>query len=54
MQALMDAARDHGLRTIEGSVLAENEGMLHLMAELGFTAHVAPDDPAVMNVERTL
>ncbi|MCC0048109.1 MAG: bifunctional acetate--CoA ligase family protein/GNAT family N-acetyltransferase [Rhodobiaceae bacterium] len=54
MQALMDAARDHGLRNIEGAVLSENEGMLHLMKELGFTAHVSPEDPAVMNVERAL
>ncbi|MCC0014700.1 MAG: bifunctional acetate--CoA ligase family protein/GNAT family N-acetyltransferase [Rhodobiaceae bacterium] len=54
MKALLDAARDHGMRTIEGAVLAENEGMLQLMGELGFTIHTSPDDPAIMNVERWL
>ena len=54
MKALMDAARQHGLDVIEGSVLAENTGMLHLMDELGFYAEPSPGDRAVMLVERRL
>ncbi len=54
MQALIDAARDHGLDRIIGTVLKENEDMLQLMAELGFTVSRIPDDPGVLLVERSL
>jgi len=54
MQALMDAARDHGLTKMEGSVLKDNAPMLKLMKELGFTSSRDPDDPGVVLVERPL
>ncbi|MFN0263791.1 GNAT family N-acetyltransferase [Tepidamorphus sp. 3E244] len=54
MIALMDAARDQGLRAIEGTVLAKNGGMMQLMEGLGFATRHDPDDPDVMIVERAL
>lgn len=54
MQNLIDAARDHGLRQMEGQVLAENKGMLAMMSALGFSRRRDPDDPALVRVERDL
>lgn len=54
MKALLDAARFHNLQIIEGSVLAQNKGMLQLMDELGFSAMRSPDDRDVYLVERRL
>lgn len=54
MKALMDAARDHGLTRIEGTVLRENAPMLLLMKELGFQQSRSPDDPDVVSVDRWL
>jgi acetyltransferase len=54
MKGLFDAARDHDLDKIEGSVLRENTPMLHLMEELGFTVTPDPDDRDVVIVERWL
>ena len=54
MKALLDAARYHDLSVIEGSVLAENKGMLKLMEELGFSASRSPEDRDVYVVERRL
>ena len=54
MKALMEAARDRGLTVIEGTVLRENEAMLHLMEELGFNITQSPDERDIMIVERDL
>jgi acetyltransferase len=54
MQALMDAARDHGLTVMEGTVLAENRAMLTLMGELGFSVTRSSDDKDLCQVERWL
>ncbi|MDJ0630757.1 MAG: bifunctional acetate--CoA ligase family protein/GNAT family N-acetyltransferase [Rhodobacter sp.] len=54
MKALMDAARDHGLTRIEGTVLRNNAPMLDLMDELGFVQSRIPDDPDAVMVERWL
>lgn len=54
MKALMDAARDHGLEVIEGTVLTENTGMLKLTAGLGFRQTPDPEDREIMRVERAL
>lgn len=54
MKALMDAARDHSLTRIEGTVLKDNRPMLLLMQELGFTRTSVPDDPEIYAVERWL
>ncbi len=54
MQALMEAARAHGLTRIEGIVLRHNDPMLKLMDDLGFTISGDPDDRDQMIVERWL
>jgi acetyltransferase len=54
MKALMEAAREHGLNSIEGSVLARNKPMLNMMTELGFTIRKDPEQDDVVQVERTL
>ena len=54
MKALMDAAREHDLNVIEGSVLANNHEMLHLMKDLGFSVSASTDDKDVVQVERRL
>jgi acetyltransferase len=54
MQTLMEAARNRGVKVIEGEVLSDNHRMLSLMAQLGFSIATSPDDPGVKNVERWL
>lgn len=54
MTALMAAARDQGLRRIEGAVLKENTGMLRLMDDLGFRQDPDPDDRDLVLVGRDL
>jgi acetyltransferase len=54
MKGLFRAARDHGLTTIEGTVLRNNAPMLKLMEALGFTTRRDPDDAELVIVERTL
>ena len=54
MKALMEAARDHGLTRIEGTVLRENASMLMLMKELGFAQSRSTEDPELVVVERWL
>jgi acetyltransferase len=46
MKALLDVAEASGLETMEGEVLAENEPMLQLVAELGFqiSPHAEAED----------
>jgi acetyltransferase len=54
MISLMDVAREKGLRTIEGDVLANNHNMLKLMAALGFAVTANEEDPALKRVVKTL
>lgn len=54
MQALMDAARDHRLTMMEGSVLAANRSMLVLMSDLGFTIEASKEQPDMRTVQRRL
>jgi acetyltransferase len=54
MTRLMNVARDRGLDTIEGDILADNAPMLHLMRKLGFSTRAAPDDPTLMIAARPL
>lgn len=54
MKALMEAARDHGLTRIEGTVLRRNDAMLSLMRDLGFEVLPVPDDPEIAAVRRGL
>jgi len=44
MQALIEAARQRGLREMIGFVLADNAPMLRLAGRLGFTSSRDPDD----------
>ena len=54
MKGLMELARYHGLRTLEGAVLADNHDMLALMRSLGFTIAHDPDDESLRTVEHWL
>jgi acetyltransferase len=54
MEALMDAARQRGIRVMEGEVLKENARMLSLMKSLGFSVRLSDDDPGLRIVERHL
>jgi acetyltransferase len=50
MRRLIAIARDRGLVRMEGWVLAGNAPMLRMCAELGFTDHAVPGDPATRRV----
>jgi acetyltransferase len=52
MISLMEAARDQGLKTIEGEVLNNNHNMLKLMNRLGFTAETSEDQRTVKVTKR--
>ncbi len=54
MNALMSAARDAGYRSMTGSVLRENDGMLRLASRLNFELRPDPEDPAIVKVARAL
>lgn len=54
MNSLMDAARDKGLKVIEGEVLNNNHNMLKLMNRLGFGMHGSEDDHAIMKGSKVL
>ena len=53
MKRLMEAAREQGLTTIRGQVLADNEPMLGLMEALGFMINLT-DDESMVEVSRRL
>ncbi|MCE5182244.1 MAG: bifunctional acetate--CoA ligase family protein/GNAT family N-acetyltransferase [Betaproteobacteria bacterium] len=54
MAGLIDAARDKGLKIMEGEVLASNHNMLKLVGTLGFIATTSEEDPAIKHVSRPL
>jgi acetyltransferase len=54
MSQLMEAARDRGLRTMEGDVLADNHEMLLLVRSLDFTIRPSEEDPTVKRVLKRL
>jgi len=47
MEQLFDAAREKGLKVMEGEIFANNTNMLKLMAKLGFELSPHAEDPAV-------
>jgi len=47
LTALIDAAKQRGLKEMEGFVLAANKPMLGLAARVGFSVAIDPDDRAV-------
>ncbi len=54
MKHMIAYAREHGLKTVSGQVLAENSTMLQMCSELGFQTRLDPDEPGVYHVELTL
>jgi RimJ/RimL family protein N-acetyltransferase len=54
MRHMIDYAREHGLKTVRGQVLAENTTMLQMCGELGFHASDDPLERGVMRVELPL
>ena len=54
MQRLIDVARDRGLKTMEGEVMANNREMLKLADKLGFRAKPSEEDSHLMVVSRRL
>ena len=54
MMQLMEAARNRGLETMEGLVLASNHKMLSLMAALGFRIEAAAGEPTLRRVVNQL
>jgi acetyltransferase len=50
MRALIDAARSHGFKAIEGLVLRENTGMLDFVKSLGFRVESAPEDDSAVRI----
>jgi len=53
MNRLLDAAREQGLATLRGQVLAENEAMLGMMEKLDFRISLT-DDESVCEVSRVI
>jgi acetyltransferase len=54
MEALLDAARQHGFETMEGLVLGSNTAMLHFVRMLGFDAQRQPYEPTMVRVVKRL
>jgi acetyltransferase len=54
MRAIIEAARNKGLRRIEGYVLGSNARMLGLMTYLGFKVETDRDDPSMKIVGMSL
>ncbi|MGD8609264.1 MAG: bifunctional acetate--CoA ligase family protein/GNAT family N-acetyltransferase [Myxococcales bacterium] len=54
MRQLMNAAKDRGIKRIEGQVLKDNVEMLGLMEFLGFESAPNADEPSVVDVYRVL
>ena len=54
MEALIRAAREHGVRSMEGLVLRDNGHMLHFVQAFGFAQFEDPHGPAVLRVVKRL
>jgi acetyltransferase len=54
MRALFDAAREKGLKRMEGYVLQHNSRMLRLMASLGFDTRTSAEDPTLKHVVKRI
>ena len=54
MDALIDAARARGFRTLEGLVLSENTDMLDFVKSLGFEVEPMHEYPATVRVVKRL
>lgn len=54
MEALIRAARERGLTSMEGLVLRNNPVMLRFARALGFEVHSAPEDPLTLRIVKAL
>jgi acetyltransferase len=54
MNALMDAARQRGLKVMDGEILTENRSMRALAKRLGFNIHTNKDDMSVLAANKLL
>jgi acetyltransferase len=54
MVALMEAAREKGLNSIEGEVLSNNHNMIKLMTRMGFASKTSEDDQSIIKVSKDL
>jgi acetyltransferase len=54
LRSLMEAARDRGLRTMEGETMSTNDPMRTLAERLGFTVRTSPEDPTILLMTRRL
>lgn len=54
MTALMDAARESGLKMMQGEVLSQNSQMLKLMKNLNFTIETSKEDDSIKSVYKLL
>ena len=54
MTRLIDIARQRGIGELTGEVLRENEPMLQMCRELGFSMVPQPADPAIVLVKKIL
>ena len=54
MTVLMDAARERGLKVMQGEVLSQNSHMLKLMKNLGFTIETSKEDDSIKSVYKLL
>ena len=54
MDALIDTARQRGLRMMEGEVMASNHNMLSFVRALGFAVSTSEDDNNTKLVRKSL
>ena len=54
MNALIEAARQRGIKRMEGEILADNHNMLKLTKHLGFSHHANSDDPGIRDAIKLL
>lgn len=54
MSSLIEAAREKGLKVMEGEVLSKNRDMLKLVTSLGFTSVTCEDDRSIKKVSKLL
>ena len=54
MRALIEAARQRGIKKMEGEILANNNNMLKLTENLGFSLQANSDDPGIRDAMKLL
>ncbi|WP_133128415.1 bifunctional acetate--CoA ligase family protein/GNAT family N-acetyltransferase [Legionella nagasakiensis] len=54
MVCLMGAAKNKGLKTMQGEILANNQAMIHLVKSLDFILKTSSDDASIILAEKSL